>query len=112
MRGSRGFVALALVIAGCSARSASPTPAERTVLEVENQTTLDMSVYVVRSGMRERLGTVTAKMTQWFTIPARLIFGPTPLQFQTDPVGGGADPITQEITVVPGDTVVFRIPPR
>jgi hypothetical protein len=101
-----------LIAAGCASRTRTQTPAGPTILEVENQTTLDMSVYVLRNGTRERLGSVTAKMTQWFTIPERLLFGLTALRFQTDPVGGGADPVTHEITVIPGDTIVLRIPPR
>jgi hypothetical protein len=109
------LVLLGAAAAACGARSAAPAgePQEATVLEVDNQASLDMTIYVVRSsGARERLGTATAHTRSRFTIPARLIFGLTPLRFMADPIGGSATPVTQEITVQPGDTVVLTIPPR
>jgi len=103
---------LALLLA-CSARARPQDADARTVLEVQNQATYDMTIYVIRTaGSRERLGSVVGKTTARFTIPQRLLFGPTPLRFQADPLGGSADPVTEQITVVPGDTVVFIIPPR
>jgi hypothetical protein len=35
----------------------------------------------------------------------------TPLRFIADPIGGNRASVSQEITVVPGDTVVLTIPP-
>jgi hypothetical protein len=109
-----GLVANLALTAACGggAEPENATPQEATVLEVDNQNALDMNVYVLRtSGSRERLGTATAHTRSRFTIPSRLIFGITPLRFQADPIGGRAAPVSQEITVQPGDTVVLRIPP-
>ena len=107
-----GLIATLSLTAGCGGRSENASPQEATVLEVDNQNNLDMNVYAVRSGgARERLGTATAHTRTRFTIPSRLIFGITPLRFQADPIGGSATPVSQEITVQPGDTVVLRIPP-
>ena len=105
-----GLLLLLAVACGPSrARSPGEPPA---VLEVDNASGLDMNVYVVQtSGARNRIGTSTAHTRQWFRIPDRLIFGATPLRFQADPIGGNRLPVTQEITVAPGDTVVWRIPP-
>ncbi|MCI0435156.1 MAG: hypothetical protein L0271_16180 [Gemmatimonadetes bacterium] len=98
---------------GCSTRAPRPAPGAPTVLEVENQTVYDMTIYVIRfGGSRDRLGTVTAHTTDWFTIPERLLFGLTPLRFQADPIGVTAASVTREITVEPGDTVVLTLPPR
>lgn len=106
------FAALALTAACGGGQPENASPQEATVLEVDNQNSLDMNVYVVRtSGARERLGTATAHTRSRFNIPSRLIFGITPLRFQADPIGGRAAPVSQEITVQPGDTVVLRIPP-
>lgn len=107
------FAILVVTMAGCSTRQARSRPTEpATYLEVDNQHRLDMTIYVVRSaGNRERLGTSIAHTVQRFRIPDRLMFGLTPLRFQADPIGGNASPVTQEITVEPGDTVVLRIPP-
>lgn len=84
---------------------------EPTTVRVENQAFLDMNIYVWRGGQRIRLGTASGNSTTKFNIPASLIFGATPLRFQADPIGGNRQPISQEITVTPGDEVVLTIPP-
>ena len=85
---------------------------EPTILEVENQSTFQMNIYLVReSGERRRLGEARSLTTTRFTIPSTLIFGITPLRFQADPVGSNRTPISQEINVSPGDIVVLTIPP-
>lgn len=92
-------------------RSSPQQPQPPTVLSVENNSGLDMNMYVVaHDTQRERLGLAIAHRTSNFVIPARLLFGPTPLRFQADPVGGNRTPVTDQITVIPGDTVVLRIP--
>jgi hypothetical protein len=89
--------------------AAEPVPA--TMLKVENQAFLDMTIYVYRSSQRVRLGIANGNSTSRFTIPSNLIFGSTPLRFQADPIGRNRQPISQEITVTPGDEVVLTIPP-
>ncbi|MEP6729470.1 MAG: hypothetical protein ABJE10_02475 [bacterium] len=100
--------------AACSGNSkedqaAEPVPA--TMLKVENQAFLDMTIYVLRSSQRIRLGTANGNSTTRFTIPSNLIFGSTALRFQADPIGRTRQPVTQEITVSAGDEVVLTIPP-
>lgn len=89
--------------------AAEPVPA--TMLKVENQAFLDMTIYVYRSSQRVRLGIANGNSTSRFVIPSNLIFGSTPLRFQADPIGRSRQPISQEITVSPGDEVVLTIPP-
>jgi hypothetical protein len=109
------FAGLGIVLAAgaCSGNRASQSsPDAPAVLEVQNDGTMDMNIFVyARGGNRNRLGTAIAHRTSHFTIPQRLMFGLTAMQFQADPIGAGARPISQEITVVPGDTVVMHIPP-
>ena len=100
--------------AGCSGNSkedqeAEPVPA--TLLKVQNQAFLDMTIYVYRSSQRVRLGVANGNSTSKFVIPANLIFGATPLRFQADPIGRNRQPVSQEINVTPGDEVVLTIPP-
>lgn len=84
-----------------------------TVLEVDNQSTSLMTIYVQRvGGQRRRLGQANSLTTTHLTIPGTLIFGITPLRFQADPVGAGRTPFSNEISVSPGDTVVLVIPNR
>ena len=105
---------LALALAACggskSRRAAVPQP--RTSVRVENQGFSDMTIYAIRSGQRVRLGIATGNTTTTFTIPPNLIFGATPLRFLADPLGSNRAPVSDEITVQPGDQVRLVIPPR
>ena len=106
---------LALLVLGCSTRTRrDPESRLRTVLEVDNRSTLDMTIYVIEfSGIRTRLGNVVAHTVDHLTIPARMMsVGIVPLQFQADPIGGNAQPVTQSINVQPGDTVIMVLPIR
>ncbi|MGH7501874.1 MAG: hypothetical protein ACREL7_08970 [Longimicrobiales bacterium] len=104
--------ALLIIGTNCARRTTQDEPQQETTLEVDNQAGLDMTIYVVTdAGARTRLGTAIAHVRSWFRIPDRLIFGLTPLRFQADPIGGNRAPVSQQITVQPGDTVVLRIPP-
>ena len=111
----RHFVvaALALAAAACSPKIRSQAPEQATAtLRVENQGFADMTIYAVRSGQRTRLGTVTGNSTSRFTIPSNLIFGATTLRCLADPIGSTRTPVSDEITVQPGDEVQLIIPPR
>lgn len=90
----------------------APGPEARTTLKVQNEGFPDMTIYVLRSsGQRIRLGTVTGNTTQVLVIPSYVLTGPTALRFLADPIGGTRSPISQEITVAPGDDVELIIPP-
>ena len=110
------LVAMAMCLslaAGCMQNNdpdvaAEPVPTTR--LRVDNQAFLDMTIYVYRSSQRIRLGQATGNSTTRFTIPPNLLFGSTPLRFQADPIGGNRTPISQEISVSPGDEVMLTIP--
>lgn len=108
------LAALAAAVAFCASgpRSGRPDDDEVTRLRVDNQSSLDMNIYVLRGAQRIRLGTSTAHLTTRFTIPADLIFGITSLRFLADPIGSTRTPVTDEIAVSPGDEIVLTIPPR
>ena len=82
-----------------------------TWVRVENQSFTDATVYVWQSSQRLRLGFVTATSTQTMQIPRAVIFGATSLRFQVDFLAGSRSPLSESITVTPGDTVVLQIPP-
>ena len=111
----RLLLLLLLVVGACrSARDGeAPGPARGpATLEVENQNFLDMTVYVLERGARQRLGEARGNSTTSLTIPERLIRGgASPLRFLADPIGGEGLPVTEEIVVEPGDTVTLVIPP-
>jgi hypothetical protein len=82
-------------------------------LQVDNQNFLDMTIYVVEpSGARTRIGMATGNTMTTLRIPNRLLDGARTLRFQADPIGGRETPMSQEVTVIPGEVVVMTIPPR
>ena len=88
---------------------AEPTPP--TYLKVENRAFLDMTMYAIRNTQRIRLGIATGNTTTKLLIPSTLISGAGTLSFLANPIGGRRSPISQEISVTPGDEVMLMIPP-
>lgn len=117
MMNSLRWIALAASLAFVSACGSSRSGSQATIrsetfVEVDNQALLDMTIYVVRGGQRVRLGMATGLSRSRFTIPSGIVFGSTSLRFLADPVGSTATPVSEEISVSEGETVVLRIPPR
>jgi hypothetical protein len=106
------MLGLALAACGGSRSRGAAAQQPRTSVRVENQGFSDMTVYAIRSGQRVRLGIATGNTTTTFTIPPNLIFGATPLRFLADPIGSNRTPVSDEITVQPGDQVRLVLPPR
>lgn len=110
---SAAAVLLVTSVSGCSKQPAAPVdPMAPAYVEVQNQGFLDMTVYVIRSGQRVRLGQVNGNSTALFELPRTMVNPGLPIRFQADPIGGNRTPFSQEIGVSPGDTVVLRIPPN
>ncbi len=82
------------------------------MVQVQNQGFSDMVVYAVNGAQRIRLGLVNGNSTQTFTIPRHLVRGAGPIRFLADPIGGNRTPVSEELTVQPGDTVTLTIPPQ
>lgn len=106
-----GTLALGAACFGNKKEEEAAEPVPATMVKVENQAFLDMTIYVYRSSQRVRLGIANGNSTTRFVIPSNLIFGSTALRFQADPIGRNRQPVSQEITVTPGDEVVLTIPP-
>ena len=101
-----------VIVTACTARSREPAmPQPATTVLVVNQNWLDMNVYVMRSGERIRLGTVSGGRTQRFELPRNLIFGITSLRFMVDPIGSSRTGVSYDIPVSAGDEVTLTIPP-
>jgi hypothetical protein len=98
----------------CAGRSQdeAPEPSESAAVQVQNQGFSDMVVYAISGGQRIRLGLATGNSTNTFTIPRHLIRGAGGIRFLADPVGGNRTPVSEEMTVNPGDVVTLTIPPQ
>jgi hypothetical protein len=108
------FAFCALTAVSCSTLqrgSSNDTARGPTIVQVDNEGFLDMTVYASRSGQRQRLGIAPGNSKSNLQVPQILMSGLTPLRFIADPIGGNRPSVSQEITVVPGDTVVLTIPP-
>ena len=106
------IAALSLTLAVCGRTPATENaePGGETTLVVDNQSTLQVTVYALRDSQRQRLGTAGALATTRLRIPDNLVFGVTSLRFLVDPVGSRRTPISEEIMVVAGDEVTLVIP--
>jgi hypothetical protein len=101
-----------LLTAACGGRAAqtSAPPEGQAMLQVENQGFADMVIYAVNGGQRIRLGLATGNTTKSFTLPEYLVRNGGPIRFLADPVGGTRTPVSEEMTVQPGDVVSLTIP--
>jgi hypothetical protein len=104
--------ALLVLLAGCGA-SRGGTESETTPLRINNQSWLDMRIYVVAtgSGQRIRLGMVTANSVQTLRIPAHVVGFGREVSFVADPVGSPTVASSWNIFVRPGQPVSLTIPP-
>lgn len=103
---------LALAALACHRRVTEPlNPLAETAVTVDNQNFLDMNVYIVRGGQRIRLGMVPGLSKQILMVKPELIGYGTEVQFEVHPIGGRGNPITETISVKPGDVIQLTIPP-
>lgn len=102
----------AAVFVACGKRATSGPQRPVTTLVVDNQSSFEMTIYVLRSAERVRLGTARAISETRLRIPSGIVFGATPLRFLADPIGSRQTPVSSEILVNEGDEVHLRIPPR
>ncbi|HEX5962430.1 MAG TPA: hypothetical protein VFY42_01795 [Gemmatimonadales bacterium] len=105
---------MSLILTACAGRSqdTAPEPTETAMVQVDNQGFTDMVVYAVNGGQKIRLGLATGHSSKSFTIPRYLVRGAGTIRFLADPIGGNRAPISEEMTVQPGDLVTLTIPPQ
>lgn len=105
---------LLVILTACApgSKAASPEPASTAMVQVENRGFTDMVIYAINGGQRVRLGLVTGNSTQTFTVPRYLTNGGGPIRFLADPIGGNQTPVSEEMSVRPGDLVTLTIPPQ
>src|SRR5213592_251527 len=87
-------------------------PQAEVAVTVDNQNFLDMNVFLIRGGQRIRLGMVPGLTSHILRVRPELIGYGTELQFELHPIGGRANPVTESITVRPGDVIHLTIPPN
>jgi len=100
-----------IVAAGCHRGGFTNAPAGTTGavgLTVQNQNFYDMDVYVVSEGLATRVGDVTGNSTGRFTLDPSF-FPSNELRIIATPVGGNGRASSGQLTVAPGQTIVFTV---
>ena len=103
---------VALAAVACHHRAVEPVnPRAEVAVTVDNQNFLDMTVYLIRGSQRIRLGMVPGLSKQILMVKPDLVGYGTDLQFEVHPIGGRGNPISETISVKPGDVINITIPP-
>jgi hypothetical protein len=117
MRGLAQLVPAALIalsVGACATHSGPqegplPPSSSEASVKVTNNNWADMNVYVERSGMRVRLGTVTSMGSRLFRVPRSVVNATGDIRLVADPIGSRDVHVTAPVQVWPGQTVDFRI---
>ncbi|MGI9078522.1 MAG: hypothetical protein ACR2G6_14515 [Gemmatimonadaceae bacterium] len=79
-------------------------------VEVENRNFLDLTVYLLQSGSRQRLGTITGSSTGTVLIPRKFLRGYAgDLRLLGDPVGSASTIVSDAVLIRPGEHVHWII---
>lgn len=106
------IVALGATLGACASNKyQSVGDTAQTTLSVRNDNYLEHNIYLLYGGQRIRLGVARSNTTTKMIIPSQYVFGATTIQFLADPIGATATPVSDRITVSPGDEVQLTIPP-
>src|SRR5213595_2286024 len=104
---------LTLAAAACHRGAVAPiNPRAEVAVTVESQNFLDMGVFLIRGGQRVRLGMVPGLSSHILMVRPELIGYGTEVQFELHPIGGRGNPLSETISVRPGDVIRLTIPPN
>ena len=82
---------------------------DNAVLVVQNDHWLDVTIYAVRAGTRQRLGTVAGLGTQTLPIHTTIVGGAGTVRFVIQPIGSSDAYATEHVLVGPSDSVELHI---
>ena len=119
-----GSLLLLSLVLGCASQGSTPAnnpaPAgptvpdangERPKARIENNSSLDMDIYVLRQSGPTRIGFVPANQSSTFELPAAIIAGSPAIRFEARPVRGSGRPVGSEIFPVnDGNQITWTIP--
>jgi hypothetical protein len=109
----RWLLAGALVLTqACALRKPGPPideSADVVTVNVINHNQLDVTIYVVRSGNRERIGSVTAASSNSFRVHLRTLSGAADLQLFADPLGAPRGVTSDRLHLFPAQTVEWTL---
>jgi hypothetical protein len=104
---------VALTVLGCRKRDAetSPAPDPNTPVpvEIENHFMGDVTIYLVRGSLRQRLGMVTALSTAEFTFPWRWLSQSGSSRLLAYPIAGARAQLSEPLIVQPGQWIKWTL---
>ena len=112
---TRQWAAFALAVAlgaGACGGQQKPSlgkPRPAAVVHVANNNFADITIYVIQSGMRLRLGTVTGLSEERFTLPSRFAAYTMDLYLLADPIGGSRTYLSPVVRLRGGEEVDLRL---
>jgi hypothetical protein len=105
------LVLLPVLLVACGTRGpAGPPPPQGATLRVTNQSTSQMTIYVVASTQQIRLGSVPGVGTTTLRIPPSVVGLGREVSFRADPLGSRAVANSFRMYVRPGEQVTITIP--
>ena len=109
----RAVLALALPLAAACASGGGPgaagKPEPPVTVVVDNRNFSDMTVTVLQSGRRVRLGMVTGLTTRRFRLPGDMADSPSDIRLHADRIGGSQGWLSPPVRVRPGEELALTI---
>lgn len=107
------MAAAALLATGCAHSGERPASndndADRTTIRVSNNNWSDMTIYLVRQGTRQRLGTVTSQSVGIFRVPTYMVESASDVRLVADPIGSTRTYSSSPILLGPGQQMEWRL---
>jgi len=104
---------VALTVLGCRKRDVetrpAPDPNTPVPVEIESHFMGDVTVYLVRGGLRQRLGMVTALGTAQFTFPWRWLSQSGSSRLMAYPIAGARAQFSEPLTLQPGQWIKWTL---
>jgi hypothetical protein len=96
---------------GCAGNSATASGGNTTRERIENNSSLDMDIYVIRQTGATRLGFVPANDTARFELTPGILAGSVSFRFEARPVRqSGRSMVSELFQVTPGDEIAWSVP--
>jgi hypothetical protein len=105
-------VLVSLTVLACRKRDAAtpaPDPNTAVPVEIENHYMGDVTIYLVRGSLRQRLGMVTALGTAEFTFPWRWLSQSGSSRLLAYPIAGARAQLSEPLIVQPGQWIKWTL---
>lgn len=104
---------MGLTLLGCRKRDAetrpAPDPNAPVPVEIESHFMGDVTIYLVRGSMRQRLGMVTGLGTAEFTFPWRWLSQSGTSRLMAYPIAGARAQLSEPLIVQPGQWIKWTL---